>query len=194
MLKIISNKRCSKLQLFSLFILVLSLIGFNVQAAPSTEKPTSAQEDKLPPGIQKNDAVILIQSAKSAIIEQDKTQPNLYKITLKNVVPFVSFVGDRPNRNVGNISLERYLKLWQAEGQNSFRNSPPNAIFHVISGQNSTPGYFALELSEPKYNAQTNTLEYKAKALMGDKSNIPANASFDHITIIIDDVCIGCWN
>lgn len=144
--------------------------------------------------ITKKDAVILIQSAGTAKIQQDTTKDGLYKITLTNVIPFVSFVGDRPSRAIGQISLERYLKLWQAEGKNSFRNSPPNAIVHGISGPEKNPSYFALELSDPKYNAETKTLEYTAKALKGENSNIPSSASFDHITVIIDDVCIGCWD
>lgn len=172
---------------YALILSLLLVVGVNSVYAAN-------ESDNLPQGLQKKDAVILIQSARSAKIEQDKTQNGIYTITLKNVIPDVSFVGDRPNRAIGKISLERYLKLWQAEGKNSFRNSPPNAIIHGMSGPEKTPLYFALEISEPKYNADTKTLEYKAKALSGENSNIPASAVFDHITVIIDDVCIGCWD
>lgn len=173
------------------FVLLLSCFCVGIVSAidvssDSINKKSSVKEE-----------VILIQSAAHGSIEKDKTEKNLYIVTLQKVMPYLSYVADRPSRSVGKITLEKYLKLWIPRDENSFQSSPPNAIIHASASGNSEtakPQYFALEISEPKYDSNTETLVYKAKPLIGDGSDIPDTATFNHITLIIDDVCIGCWN
>lgn len=187
----------------SSFIFLMSLIFIltPLQAIESQVKNLSEINPK------KKEEVILIQSAHSGIIEKDKTKKDSFKITLHKVMPYLSYVDERPNRNVGKITLEEYLKMWSANDPESFQNDPPNAIIHASnnssynknsnpkdSNKTSSQEYFTLVLSEPKYDPKTETLVYQAKQLVGDGENLPESATFNHMTVIIDGICIGCWN
>lgn len=173
----------------------------STQAITPKAAATQANDTKTAQKAPANDAFILVQSATSGSIERDNTQKDTYKITLHNVMPYLSYVADRPNRTVGKISIEKYLKLWIPKEGNSFQNNPPNAIVHAISsasaadGQTQPPIYYAVEISQPVYDKAAGTLTYQAKAMVGEKdsASIPEAANYNHMTLIIDDVCFGCY-
>lgn len=175
--------------LFLFLICFCNPITFAADNKPNTKTQENAKS-------QEN--VILIQTATAGSIEKDKSKNNLFKITLNKVNAHLSYVADRPNRDVGKISLEKYLSLWESKGKNSFLNNPPNAIIHVnhvnAASSQSAPSLYTFELSKPEYNQASDTLIYQAKSLAGDAEKLPEAAHFKHMTLIIDDVCIGCWD
>ena len=48
-------------------------------------------------------------------------------LTLQDVSPVTVFFSDRPQRIVGHVRNDLFLKKW-AEGSNSFKSDPPNAV------------------------------------------------------------------
>jgi hypothetical protein len=186
---------CKK-SILNLMVLLFSMVYLGVIQATDTQNHSLTTKIEKTEASKAKDNVILIQFAGSGSIEKDKSDPSLYKITLIRVTPYLNYVADRPGRTVGKISLEKYLKLWTVQGQNSFDNSPPNAIIHShagSAGENGTEN-FALEISKPQYDETTDTLVYQGRRLSGQGADLPDKANFEHMTIIIDDVCIGCWD
>jgi hypothetical protein len=57
-------------------------------------------------------------------------------LTLQDVSPMTVFFSDRPQRIVGHVRNDLFLKKW-AEGSNSFKSDPPNA---VLEGDLPTKG------------------------------------------------------
>ena len=53
-------------------------------------------------------------------------------LTLQDVSPVTVFFSDRPQRIVGHVRNDLFLKKW-AEGSNSFKSDPPNAVLSVLN-------------------------------------------------------------
>ena len=53
-------------------------------------------------------------------------------LTLQDVSPVTVFFSDRPQRIVGHVRNDLFLKKW-AEGSNSFKSDPPNAVLSVFN-------------------------------------------------------------
>jgi hypothetical protein len=51
-------------------------------------------------------------------------------LTLQDVSPMTVFFSDRPRRIVGHVRNDLFLKKW-AEGSNSLKSDPPNAVLSV---------------------------------------------------------------
>jgi hypothetical protein len=52
-------------------------------------------------------------------------------LTLQDVSPVTVFFSDRPQRIVGHVRNDLFLKKWP-EGSNSFKSDPPNAVLSVF--------------------------------------------------------------
>ena len=90
-------------------------------------------------------------------------------LTLQDVSPVTVFFSDRPQRIVGHVRNDLFLKKW-AEGSNSFKSDPPNAVLSVFN-EKTPPTSAIVVLSNPRLNG--NNLAYDARTLKGD---LPATA------------------
>lgn len=85
-------------------------------------------------------------------------------LTLQDVSPVTVFFSDRPQRIVGHVRNDLFLKKW-AEGSNSFKSDPPNAVLSVFNDKTPPTGAVVV-LSNPRLNG--NNLAYDARTLKGD--------------------------
>ena len=74
------------------------------------------------------------------------------------------FFSDRPQRIVGHVRNDLFLKKW-AEGSNSFKSDPPNAVLSVFNDK-TPPTSTVVVLNNPRLNG--NNLTYDARTLKGD--------------------------
>lgn len=135
------------------------------------------------------------QHAQSAEIKATP-EPNVYNITFNNIAQKVFYVSDRPNRVAGSFELDKFLGLWNCSGNHSFKLTPPNAIIHGSTKQAGSVAQslnISVELTEPTYNVQTNTLTYKANMLKGG-TPIQDAVTMEEVSIFIDPVCLQCWD
>lgn len=158
----------------------------SVTTTPTTEtNPVNQPMDKT--------RYLMIQHGSKATIEHmpgDKT----FTITLQDVSPYVAYFSDRPERKAGTVPLQEFLKLWERQGAQSFQNDPPNANFNAMEiGTSNSDGIknFLIELTNPQYDSQANTLRYTAIPLPG--TEIPKPNTLNYVTLFIDDVCLSCW-
>ncbi|MFZ0612596.1 MAG: hypothetical protein WAM73_10180 [Desulfobacterales bacterium] len=71
------------------------------------------------------------------------------KLILKGISPTVLFFTDRPERVAGNMANDRYLKLWQEDGKDSFLADPPNATLSVFA--DDAVGEMVVTLRNPQF-------------------------------------------
>src|SRR5215475_4734352 len=69
-------------------------------------------------------------------------------LTLEDVSPVTAFFSERPNRMVGQIRNDLFLKQW-TEGKNSFKSDPPNAFLTVFN-EGTRPTGVTVVLTNPR--------------------------------------------
>ena len=168
----------------STFIL-LSMMISTAKADTSLQTPTKASER----------GYLFVQSARKATIQEnhDKT----YTVTLRDVMPYVTYFSDRPERYANSMPLSDFLMLWHDKGAAGFQVDSPNVDLYGIQMKILTsdrPVNFILELSNPDYDEETHVLKYKAAPMKNNKHPLPQLTSFQYVTLFIDNVCLVCWN
>jgi hypothetical protein len=170
------------------FFLLLLSFSNSVLASPKAEKALTKMDKA---------RYLFIQSASKIKIVANKKHPNTYKITLKNVNPYVTCFSDRPYRNTRMIPTEKFVELWHQQRENSFLRNPPNA--GLIATQTNFFSKdklmnFVVELTEPHYNAKAKTLTYIVKPVPGSTTLTLAPMTLHNVLLFIDDdVCLSCW-
>ena len=85
-------------------------------------------------------------------------------LTMQDVSPVTVFFSDRPQRIVGHVRNDLFLKKW-AEGGNSFKSDPPNAVLSVFN-EKTPPTGAVVVLSNPRLDGKN--LAYDVRTLKGD--------------------------
>jgi hypothetical protein len=71
------------------------------------------------------------------------------EMTLKMISPSTLYFADRPQRDVGHMSSEHFISVWN-EGENSFAEDPPNAVVSYLDPSHTFPEDTVVTLSEPR--------------------------------------------
>lgn len=79
-------------------------------------------------------------------------------LTLEHVSPVVTFFSDRPERIAGHARLPGFLRMWN-EGDDSFKEDPPNANLSVFEDGNVHSA--VLELFDPRSSGEDLTFRIK---------------------------------
>jgi hypothetical protein len=133
----------------------------------------AAAQPKAPP---KAPELLFVQTAKNLAYKDGV-------LTLQDVSPVTAFFSDRPQRIVGQVRNDLFLKQW-SEGKNSFRTDPPNADISVFS-PGARPTGAVVVLSNPRLEGKN--LLYDVRSLKG---TLPANGT--ETTVFIDGSGAPC--
>lgn len=85
-------------------------------------------------------------------------------ITLHDLSPSTIYFADRPQREVGHMSSQRFVDLW-SEGENSFETDPPNAVLSFAEPGDRTPEEIVVTIRNP--NIDGDSLTYEVTVLDG---------------------------
>ena len=85
-------------------------------------------------------------------------------ITLKTLSPSTLYFSDRPKREVGHMSTEHFVNVWD-EGENSFADDPPNAVLSFLDPKHEFPEDTVVVLREPRLEGMD--LTYSVEILDG---------------------------
>jgi hypothetical protein len=121
-------------------------------------------------------AVEFVQSAKNISFKDGV-------LTLQDVSPVTAFFSDRPERIVGHVRNDMFLKEWN-EGKNSFKSDPPNAVLSIFN-EKARPTGAVVALSNPRLSG--NNLLYDVRTLKG---TLPAAGG--ESTLFIDGGASPC--
>src|SRR5262245_38643501 len=146
-----------------------------------------AAQTKAPPNAAQ---YLFVQTAKNVALKDGV-------LTLEDVSPVTAFFSDRPDRIVGQVRNDLFLKQW-TEGKNSFKSDPPNAFLTVFNDKTQPTGATVV-LRNPRVSG--NNLLYDAQILSGsppaagiestlfiDGGGAPCDPQFDR-----GDPGYPCW-
>jgi hypothetical protein len=102
---------------------------------------------------------MFVQTADSGTLIPVEGEENLYHLTLEGVAGNTTYFSDRPERIVGQAPMEEFLS-----GLGFSPENPPNAALEMLESDGSVE-LVVLELFEPAYHSESNTLEYTASIL-----------------------------
>jgi hypothetical protein len=85
-------------------------------------------------------------------------------ISLRSASPSTLYFADRPRREVGHMSTQRFVELW-GEGDNSFAVDPPNAVLSFAEPEDRTPEEVVVTIRNPVLEGET--LSYEVDVLDG---------------------------
>ena len=85
-------------------------------------------------------------------------------ITLKMLSPSTLYFADRPKREVGHMSTEHFVAVWD-EGDNSFADDPPNAVVSYLDPKHDFPEDTVVVLRDPRIEGSD--LTYSIEILDG---------------------------
>jgi hypothetical protein len=71
------------------------------------------------------------------------------EMTLRMVSPTTLYFADRPQRDVGHMSSEYFVNVWN-EGENSFADDPPNAVVSYLDPSHNFPEDTVVVLRKPR--------------------------------------------
>jgi hypothetical protein len=85
-------------------------------------------------------------------------------ITLEGLSPSTIYFADRPQREVGHMSTQRFVDLC-GEGENSFEVDPPNAVLSFAEPGDRTPEEVVVTIRDPRLAGDS--LTYQVDVLDG---------------------------
>lgn len=85
-------------------------------------------------------------------------------ITLVGLSPSTLYFADRPQRETGHMSTQRFVDLW-GDGDNSFAENPPNAVLSFAESDDRPPEDAVVTIQDPKLDGDV--LSYNIKFLNG---------------------------
>lgn len=132
-------------------------------------------------------SLLFLQQAQTANTKM--STPNCYELVLNNIGHNALYFSDEPNRLVGHVTYERFMKLW-AEN-----NIQPNAVLdgeYLVAGKPQTLNFVGT-LSKPQYNAKQHTLQYVicVTDVNTEKTLLPAQLT--KVNLFIDPLSGGQW-
>jgi len=132
----------------------LALVLFAASFLCAPPQPSATAEGNAPT---KAPEFLFVQTAKDIAFRDGV-------LTLQQVSPVTVFFSDRPQRIVGHVRNDLFLKRW-TEGSNSFKSDPPNAVLSIFNDQ-SPPVSAVVVLHNPRLEG--NNLAYDVQTLKGD--------------------------
>lgn len=148
-----------------------------------------------------NDAkLLLVVLAEKGSIQPIAGQSGKYLLSLNNVSNNVAYFTDRPQRKSGQINTTQFAQLWNG---GVFQKDPPNAMLEATqtpSAKKQRITEYAVELTQPNYTQETQTLTFVIKPIEGNQTALPdKKIDAKYISLFIDNVpafgssCPGCY-
>ncbi len=132
---------------------------------------------------------LFIQGAQSGPVSE--VNATTYTLELNDVSDKTILFSDRPDRIVSSENTTDFIGHWSL-GPNNFAVDPPNAVLIVddeIEGE-ERQDYAIIELFNPQYDPEANTLKYDItaeNATTTTSSSINLPGEFGQSTLVIDD-------
>lgn len=130
--------------------------------------------------------LIYIQQAKVAELSQNPNRLDTYLLKVSGSDKTLVYFSDKPDRVAGTLSLSQFVKGWQ--NNSSLQEDQPNAVISYVSFEpaiDAGVGADILQLSNPEYDAGTDTVTFTAKPLHEYEVT---TGKFENLVIVYDGV------
>ena len=125
---------------------------------------------------------LFIQGAESGSVSEVNATTST--LELSNVSDKTILFSDRPERIVASIDTADFIGNWST-GANSFAVDPPNVALVVDDDVEQRHDLAVIELFNPEYDPEANTLRYDMVTENGTSIDLPGE--FEQSTLVIDD-------
>jgi hypothetical protein len=132
---------------------------------------------------------LFIQSAQSGSVSEVNDTTSV--VELNDVSDETIFFSDRPDRIVGSANTTDFIGNWSL-GPDNFAVDPPNAVLVVDDEIQQRQDYAIIELFNPQYDPEANTLRYDIIAENATTTSIDLPSEFGQSTLVIDDETEEC--
>jgi hypothetical protein len=132
---------------------------------------------------------LFIQSAQSGSVSEVNDTTSV--VELNDVSEETIFFSDRPDRIVGSANTTDFIGNWSL-GPDNFAVDPPNAVLVVDDEIQQRQDYAIIELFNPQYDPEANTLRYDIIAENATTTSIDLPSEFGQSTLVIDDETEEC--
>jgi hypothetical protein len=183
--RVINNpNRTLIVTLFTIVFVFLFFISYGQVDAQIEENLTASEP-----------SFLFIQSAQSGSVSQ--INDTTYSVELNNVADKTISFSDRPYRIVETLDTSEFIGNWSST-EDSFAFDPPNVTFVVLDNnvaatrEDVREEIALLELSNPVYNENANTLTYDAQTDNSTSINLPDD--FGQAILIIDGTNCTWWD
>ena len=123
---------------------------------------------------------LFIQHAQSGSVSE--VNATTFTLELSDVSDKTILFSDRPDRIVGSVSTTDFVGYWTM-GEDSFAADPPNAVL-VLDDEEERQELAVIELYNPEYDSEANTLRYDITAVNATAVDLPGE--FGQSTLVID--------
>jgi hypothetical protein len=142
------------------------LIGLGLTPLVLRQLACSAQDDGVAAETDAGDETastdevdyLFVHSADGAVLKDAE-------LRLKGINPTTLFFSDRPDRIVGHMSNEEFIRMW-TRGEDSFESNPPNAVLSILDAEDLEE--IVVVLTAPRL--ESNDLVYNIRVLEGSTS------------------------
>jgi hypothetical protein len=125
---------------------------------------------------------LFIQGAQSGSLSEVNATTST--LGLNNVSDKTILFSDRPDRIVASINTADFIGNWST-GPDSFAVEPPNVALVVDDEVEQRQDLAVIELFNPEYDSEANTLKYDITAENATSIGLPSE--FGQSTLVIDD-------
>jgi hypothetical protein len=199
------EEKMNKKKVFVIAVLLVALISMSSIVYASQEADdnvksdlTAAQSGNETQQEEAEEKVryMFVQSAHSGSFVPVEGELN-YTLTLEGVSPQTIAFSDRPERDVGQVSMQKFL-----DGFGFSPENPPNAAIEIIEG-NESEDVIVMELFDPIYDAANHTLQYNVSvlempnhsyAIFNERHDTSLPENFGPAALFIDDCPDCCYN
>ena len=139
-----------------------TLTGFGLRRVGAQESTPAASPAVAPvadaPGF--GQEFLFVQTAEAGSWQPTPGKEGVYTLTLTGAAAQTVYFSDRPDRIVGAVPMQQFL-----DGLGFTPDNPPNAA--VVTGTGDDEDVLVIELRNPAYEAEADTLTYEAVVLEG---------------------------
>jgi len=128
---------------------------------------------------------LILQHAQSGTISE--INATFYKLELNKVLDKTIEFSERPDRIIKTISTEEFItQCWSLETPNNYQINPPNADLIIHDNKLNTQMDFIIEIFNPVYDKNENTLMYDFKLLSNSTNLADLPKEIGKTTLFID--------
>lgn len=167
-------------------IIMACLLFFTIVAVhASSSSKLNAEDSSLNPATKTETALLFQQVAASSSLTPINSQKGIYRLSLKSPSPYITYFSDEPERYTGIMPVSEFYQHWK-KGRIFKTNIQPNAALEAYDKKSKTHISCTVMLSDPTYQAKTNSISYKI-TLLGDQRLAPTKIDLKYTVLFIDD-------
>lgn len=142
--------------------------------------------------IENNIELLFVENALHGYLAKDPHKPGCAILTLSPVANHIEYFTDEPVRLSGDLSPERFVKMWSKQDKQDGTPFVPNVELEGIEmkhGKMVGTYHASAAVGDAKYDAKHDSMHYYACPLKGEPA-LTTPLSLEHVSVFFDQFTI----